>query len=680
MYVEILFKFTSQLTFILYILSFIASQKNCKKNNANIDIIYELLTAQIHKKHAQIRYSCLQLYEELFQRSNYFRILVTNDFPDFVQLSVGIRSYELPPPAPVAKKLRQYAIALIKNWYQHFGDHYRPLGIGYDYLAHNGFIRNDNQTLQSIHYNDRVRSDKEARMKVIEERRFEQIKVELGDQLELLHETIKNMESCFEILIPKNTNNTSTMDFESLLRGERQPIIDTSVDPEGYKDAIISHGLGSNRYSITINMSTDNPLEDQVHESDENKILYDQLREGYKLLETKQEKQVNRWMKSLIRMEHIDKKEKESIMKNLINIKGDMAEVIRKVKLLGIEIPFDHRQSNNNNDQDYDDEDDEYLDEIFEDIELPDISQEEPSTSKDHAHISNALLPPSQRMFPLSFEPHMAEDVTYNGPQIQDFSLNKNNGLSDNDNQKLNKGKEKEKQKDTHLREELLKKAPVVEWGDDLYYWDKKNVQFNSSGIEFSHRFMGSGEGTNEMPEHLLEDLRKRAIYYKSEVPKNIKACRHPLKQGGLCPRRDLVTCPFHGKIIPRDEYGQPTTVINNESSSTASSSSYINNDNNQIVKESTPPINDYWQEIEGDVMKQLGKDKIEPNKKGRRKNNASSKKKSALIDIRKKPDTPYTRLNKKIESKESRLMVEEALEYERSIKSRDRKVSTWRQ
>lgn len=64
---------------------------------------------------------------------------------------------------------------------------------------------------------------------------------------------------------------------------------------------------------------------------------------------------------------------------------------------------------------------------------------------------------------------------------------------------------------------------PAVQWGEDLYYWDKTNVQFNTSGIEKSHRFMGVGEGTNEMPEHLLEELRKRPIYYKSEAPKEIQ-------------------------------------------------------------------------------------------------------------------------------------------------------------
>lgn len=41
--------------------------------------------------------------------------------------------------------------------------------------------------------------------------------------------------------------------------------------------------------------------------------------------------------------------------------------------------------------------------------------------------------------------------------------------------------------------------------------------------VEFSHRFMGTGEGTKEMPDHLLDDLRKRSIYYKSATPENIK-------------------------------------------------------------------------------------------------------------------------------------------------------------
>lgn len=37
-----------------------------------------------------------------------------------------------------------------------------------------------------------------------------------------------------------------------------------------------------------------------------------------------------------------------------------------------------------------------------------------------------------------------------------------------------------------------------------------------------------------------------------------IISCRVRLESGKLCPRRDKVKCPFHGKIIPRDEDGVP--------------------------------------------------------------------------------------------------------------------------
>ena len=38
----------------------------------------------------------------------------------------------------------------------------------------------------------------------------------------------------------------------------------------------------------------------------------------------------------------------------------------------------------------------------------------------------------------------------------------------------------------------------------------------------------------------------------------DIQPCRAPLKNGHLCPRKDMIRCPFHGIIIPRDEHGVP--------------------------------------------------------------------------------------------------------------------------
>ena len=35
--------------------------------------------------------------------------------------------------------------------------------------------------------------------------------------------------------------------------------------------------------------------------------------------------------------------------------------------------------------------------------------------------------------------------------------------------------------------------------------------------------------------------------------------CRAPLPTGRLCPRMDRFKCPLHGKIVPRDNVGNPS-------------------------------------------------------------------------------------------------------------------------
>lgn len=36
--------------------------------------------------------------------------------------------------------------------------------------------------------------------------------------------------------------------------------------------------------------------------------------------------------------------------------------------------------------------------------------------------------------------------------------------------------------------------------------------------------------------------------------------CRAPLASGRLCPRMDRVKCPFHGKILARNNDGSPAS------------------------------------------------------------------------------------------------------------------------
>ncbi|OBZ82710.1 UV-stimulated scaffold protein A [Choanephora cucurbitarum] len=596
----------------------------CKQNDGHVQMTFDCIMVQLRKKHAQIRYASVQLIEQLFERSRYFRDALTEDFPVFTQLTLGVQGKKLPPPVQVAKKLKQYATALIKAWYVRYGQTYRQLSIAYDFLMDHGFL-DQSVSLASIHANQQTSSNVQARRKAVHESRLNELKQEMKDHMELIEDNLTQMEGCFEILIPKNTAQQDNLDFDALLNGEAdQPHRD-------YKDQIISHGLGSNRYKITIDLSASSLMED-IKETEENTIVFDQLRELY-TLSLKHATQLNHWIHSLMKIEFFDKQKE---LRELTRLKEKVSDALKKCRLLDIQ-PIQPREKPNQLQNIEEEEDDEYADELFEEVDMKAASK-----NTDGKAISSSKLPPLQRIFPLSYDPNMMEDATYSTP------------ISNTPSTLETKGKEKLDSE----KEALFKQAPVVEWGDDLYYWDKDHVQFNTSGIERDHRFMGTGEGTHEIPKHLLEELRKRPIYYKSEAPKQLQACKHPLRNGGLCPRKDLVTCPFHGKIIPRDDTGLPLDERERE----------------KAIQEQQDKEEEYGAPTkppDPQVMKNLWELlEIDPPA-----NKTKKKKKSALIDIRKKPDNPYTRLNRQINSTKTRKMAQEALEYEREMRLRNKKA-----
>ncbi|KAL9541114.1 hypothetical protein MBANPS3_009305 [Mucor bainieri] len=666
----------------------------CKRSDACVQVAFECIMAQLRKKHAQIRYSCVQLTEQLFDRSKYFRDLLTDDFPLFTQLTVGIQDKKLPPPAQVAPKLKELAIALIKAWFTKYGERYRQLGIAYDFLLDNGFLDRETGSLTTIHMNERSKSNTDARRKAIQLNRFEILKADMNDHLDLIKDNLTNMEGCFEILIPKNEFQDEDLDFDALLRGEASHS-GPSAATDSYKDSIVSHGLGSNRYQITIDMSEASLMED-VQETPDNKIVFDQLREAYTVLETKHMHQLNQWINTLVKMDLADKAEKEKWIKQIINLKGEASEAIRKAKMLKIEPVHKPTRRIDTTHMEEEEDDDEFGDELFEDVNVDKVNAQE----RDKRAISSSKLPPLQRLFPLSYDPTMMEDATYKGPPSSSLMPDAAATTTTTTTTATTANKDKGKQKANPEKEDLYKRAPVVEWGEDLYYWDKTNVQFNTSGIEKSHRFMGTGEGTNEMPDHLLEELRKRPIYYKSEAPTELqvsiigfKACRHPLHNGGLCPRKDLVTCPFHGKIIPRDDLGRP--LHPEDAAAVASTSTAPVDPNEHYTGQMTSRepdaaiMQNLWQVLEHDVMEgtpAAGAAAAAAGKRGftaARGSSSSSRKKqkqkSALIDVKKKPDTSYTRLNKQISTAKNKKLVEEAIEYEREMKSRNKEANNWR-
>ncbi|KAM3581306.1 hypothetical protein VKS41_006131 [Umbelopsis sp. WA50703] len=623
----------------------------------------ELIFIQLRKKQAQIRYSALQLIEELFNRSHKFRTLIADEFPQFLQLTIGIHKNPLPPPKTVASKLKEYAVALVKLWYEKYGESYRPLAIGYDYLLSSGEGNFEGSSLRDIRNRNTQMSRQDERMKAINERRFQKIEEEVLEMTDDILENLKNMESCFEILVPKHDdglpaeeNDEDAQKNKSLKRGDI------------YKDSILSHGLGSSRYTIEIDLSEGNIMDD-VKESEDNEIIFEKLRESYKIMQSKHLSRINSWLSNLVKID-ADPGAKDALLKRIINLKNDIKEATRKSNLLGIDLQVEQQSTKNDSDDsdDFDDAD-------FEEVEIPNFEDmsREAEASDARPTLQAKKLPPTQRVFPLAHEPHMSEDATYALPSQQRIELNSRQRES---SPQAGKGKEKADIK----REELLKVAPVVEWGDDLYYWDKQDVQFNQSGLEYHHRFLGDGEGANTLSEETLNALKMRAVYYKPEWPKKLKACRAPLKSGSLCPRRDLVTCPFHGPIIPRDEIGRPVDPKTNApiADGNIKEDGSVDEEKNEsvfsAVGASQPAL---WEQISNDVMLQQGITPIASNKRGQKRKQKSAP--SALIDVRKKPETRMDRLQRRLEDPRMKKIVEESLDYDRDMKLRDKKANSWR-
>lgn len=91
--------------------------------------------------------------------------------------------------------------------------------------------------------------------------------------------------------------------------------------------------------------------------------------------------------------------------------------------------------------------------------------------------------------------------------------------------------------------------------------------------------------------------------------------------------------------------------------------------------------MNNLWEILENDVMGQSGHETMKRGSATRagKVSKKKQKPKSALINVNKKPDTSYTRLNKQISTAKSKKLVEEAIEYEREMKSRNKEANSWR-
>lgn len=458
----------------------------------------------------QVRYLALLIIDELFMRSKLFRTLLVENLDQLLSLSVGFRrNLPLPAPPAVASVLRSKAIEFLEKWNASFGIHYRQIRLGFDYLKNTLRFQFPNLQANAARI-QQERRERELRSKEILRNKFETLKENLSSIKEEIQSTIDEIGECLEIVRTKE-------ELENILLGP--------LDDEDFEEY---------RPSELRQIRLDSLKEgEKIHENNENKVVFDALRELYKLLVTKHMVSVQEWISVLIRVEVADNRFKDSMLKEFIDIRNRLQSVKKKCVESGCALPDTVKHDKEEEEEDF-----------WEEGKIE-------STEIGGSNESNKVN----------------ENFT-----MASTSGEVKTGSSECENEKLNynesQGCEHAGAGSSFLRSKLLAEAPVIKWGAFLDNWgSNRDVLANQRGMEFESHW-GRVDYDAVIPAEKIAELNLRATLYTEEQVE-IQPCRAPLRKGGLCQRRDVRVCPFHGSIIPRDDEGNPidqSTSTNNAS------------------------------------------------------------------------------------------------------------------
>ncbi|KAI9592993.1 hypothetical protein BDF19DRAFT_450069 [Syncephalis fuscata] len=572
---------------------------------------------QLRTKHAQVRLATVQLLVVLYERSQHARTLVHGDINDWIQLTVGVHNERLPPPKEYANRLRQLMLNSIRDWYDRRGDRHRELRLAYEYLKQNAgvdFGNTKGSVARMTHRNDETAEEKQERIqRNARLKRYEAIRQTIERGTLTVVENLTDMESCFDILVPKLFEDT----LEKPMQNSEEKY--NNNNNTTLRQMVHEHGLGSSRYALTINLNDSDHAE--VQEIPENRILFEELRTGRRLLKTRHLERITGWLDALGHSESENPVERETLLKDCIDLKERIEEALNKCDEMGI---TDER-----------DEDD-----LFEVVAVnaePVDSANQLEDIQTNAASIQSTKSTLQGLFAPNDFPDIEQDPTYahntSRPLAQsEVAKGKQPMVADKD-------EDNEAESSDPQRAALMATAPYIEYGDDIHYWNDREISINSSGLELSHRFYGTANPDSVLSNAGMERYRLRAV---------------PLSH---------IT-------------DASTSSTNDPSTSTNASNTNSSCKVNPSIKSSANSSKQLWEQIADDVGKQTNAPAI-VNGRSRRKRTKYDG--PGLIDIYKQPKkTAHERIIERFSDKGTRKMAEQSMVYRQRLRDRDRKLARW--
>ena len=671
----------------------------CKKSDDNVKQAYYLIWTQLEKDHAEIRLSSVQIINELFLRSHCFREMLLSDFQQFMELSLEINpKLPLPNPIPAAKAMKSQVTIFVNKWHEQFGSCYKKLELGYNFLKNCKKINFANQS--SIARNERELSQRNARIELINQNRVKSAIEELDELVSDVQSCITETENCLSLLLP-DPGSFEVNEFPSGCRGnflnskvpslhdvplkhdqiqdcattsllessersnsiEKQ--IDTSVsnyevNDESQNDVsestsdvesdseMESHGFsrkhGAVSYNSSVQINLINPDQIVIYKTEDNADILRTLSDEVTLINNKYCLAVKKLLKIFSKSGAHEKH-----VKAAVDLKTSLEAVLKRVNKLQVKdsvIPF--RKVSRDEQDEEESSDDEF-------VEVPEKdgyeayppeflerrnhkpsskSQSFSTTSKDW-NVDKILTGIDEH------DPaHCASTIKKLMENVKNFE-----NVETVENPQPSTSKQGQTTDDSNP---LLKHAPIVPFGIDLYHWgdDKVEAPMLVRNDPEMLKWWKSTDQEATVDVQALASMKERVINFVGKFEPVEWKCRAPLPNGKLCWRMDRKKCPFHGKIIARDNQGRPNGPDKD-----------LQNSETQTKK----VVND-WEdpELHAEIFAATG---VDLSRKSGRKGKAKTSAEPGLTDIKSlNSNTSRKRLETKVLKRSSVKRVAETL------------------
>lgn len=472
---------------------------------------------------------------------------------------------------------------------------------------------------------------------------------------------------CEEVSENKGANSSASINMNDVCSSndsEEEEDADESND-EVEENVLQHHGLANRKYNLSIEVT---PGVISLQETEDNTDILQTLKDHYRLIVTKYKPTVNKWLQNLTKYGN-----NEEMTKGVIDVKTQLDNLLSKYHEMNI-IPDDKPSAQNDDDSDDD----------FEDV--PEKEGYEP-VIPPHKRAEYGLEPlvPSSSTSPVQHKPKPAKTRTSGfwslsstveqKPEDDPTTIKANLlRLQQNSSSTCSYTDKSSKSKVTLTgdpkKDNLLKQAPVVPFGADLEHWENPDkmeaplvIKYDDLNVVWASNNDFSESSTDK---ESLAALKQRTISFVGKFEPVKWKCRAPMPNGKLCERMDRSKCPFHGKIIARNDQGQPTDPKDIAA---------LSGQHDDI--DITSNDQSYWRdpELEADIEAALGVDlgSGKGKSKGKGKGKGKQTKYPNLTDITQVNNTSRNRLEKKIFKRSAMKKVAAAMDELDNKKARDK-------